>query len=204
MPSPPRRNLRNVLPFVLESMNIANLERLRQVSPEYRNIINRSGVLRRKIQEARRTIRERTAARLQTPVFRYINAPRWKQIMFPELRIGLHPTVGAGGMFQYAWGMGPYIRKYAGRTPRGTLPATHKRTYNAWAQEYGRPPYTPNNINKQHVARALLRGFRKKRFQNPNARPNRNNFPNGPNGSKAYRNALNNWTRRGAPGGSTN
>jgi hypothetical protein len=197
-------NLTNVLPFMLENINIANLERLRQVSPKYRNIINRSGILRRKIQEAQQTLRERVAARVQDPRFRYVNAPRWKEMMFPESRIGLYPTVGispGGTGHRYARDMGSHIREYAGRTPRGTLPAEHKRTYNEWAREYSQAPYSPNNINKRHVARALLKAFRKRRS---GGRPNRNNFPPGLMGEKPYRNAMNRWMRRGKPGGSAN
>lgn len=150
---------------LLNTMNLANLYALRLSSKAMRNKINASGVIQRKIPAALRAeVQKRALIRANDPTFKYLNAYQWRNMMFPERRLGLHPTVGVNSRTMTHRSMGQHIRNFAGRTSRGVLPKVHKNLYATWALEHneGRP-YVPNNRNKQAVARALLAAFRKRK-----------------------------------------
>lgn len=150
---------------LLNTMNLANLYALRVSSKAMRNKINASGVIQRKIPAALRAeVQKRALIRANDPTFKYLNAYQWRNMMFPERRLGLHPTVGVNSRTMTHRSMGQHIRNFAGRTSRGVLPKVHKNLYATWALEHneGRP-YVPNNRNKQAVARALLAAFRKRK-----------------------------------------
>jgi len=150
---------------LLNTMNLANLYRLRLTSKAMRNKINASGVIAKKIPAAQRAeVQKRALNRLKNPSYKYLNVPYWRNMMFPERSLGLHPTVGVNSILKTHHRMGEHIRQFAGRTARGVLPPVHKLTYDIWAREHnlGRP-YAPNNRNKQAVARALLAAFRKRK-----------------------------------------
>jgi hypothetical protein len=150
---------------LLNTMNLANLYRLRLTSKAMRNKINASGVIQRKIPAAQRAeVQKRALKRANDPMFKYINAYQWRNQMFPENRIGLHPTVGVNSRTMTHHRMGQHIRNFAGRTTRGVLSKKSKHTYGVWALEHNQGrPYVPNNRNKQAVARALLAAFRKRK-----------------------------------------
>jgi hypothetical protein len=150
---------------LLNTMNLANLYRLRLTSKAMRNKINASGVIQRKIPAALRTeVQKRARKRVEDPTFKYLNAYQWRNQMFPERRLGLHPTVRVNSRTQTHHRMGEHIRNFAGRTSRGVLPRVHKNLYATWALEHNQGrPYVPNNRNKQAVARALLAAFRRRK-----------------------------------------
>jgi hypothetical protein len=150
---------------LLNTMNLANLYALRLTSKAMRNKINASGLIEKKIPAALRAeVQKRARIRVNDPTFKYLNAYQWRNQMFPERRLGLHPTVGVTSRLMTHPAMGQHIRQHAGRTSRGVLPKVHKNMYTTWAREHneGRP-YVPNNRNKQAVARALLAAFRKRK-----------------------------------------
>jgi len=150
---------------LLNTMNLANLYRLRLTSKAMRNKINASGVIAKKIPAALRAeVQKRARIRANDPTFKYLNASYWRNQMFPERRLGLHPTVGVTSRTMTHHRMGQHIRNFAGRTSRGVLPRVHKNLYATWALEHNQGrPYVPNNRNKQAVARALLAAFRKRK-----------------------------------------
>jgi hypothetical protein len=150
---------------LLNTMNLANLYRLRLSSKAMRNKINATGVIQRKIPAALRAeVQKRARKRAADPMFGYLNAYQWRRQMFPEHSLGLHPTVGVTSRLTTHHRMGEHIRNFAGRTSRGVLPKVHKNLYATWALEHneGRP-YVPNNRNKQAVARALIAAFRRRK-----------------------------------------
>jgi hypothetical protein len=165
MPSPKSpTGLTNALWNVkFRNMNIPNLEALRKTSKKMRNLIDRSGILRNKIRNAKNRIRQRTAARLADPLWAY-HAANWRRNAVPAMHLGLHPTLAIGAPYMHHPGMGQHIRRYVRRTRFGLLHPVMKQRYNNWAVEHNQGrPYAPNSANKRHVARALLAGFRKRK-----------------------------------------
>lgn len=165
--SPPHTLVGNIgkLNGLLNKMNLANLYALRRTSRAVRNKINASGLIAKKIPAALRA-RVQTMARKRAadPSFQYLNAPIWREQMFPETRLGLHPTVASNSRTMTHHRMGEHIRNFAGRTSRGVLPRVHKNLYATWAREHNQSrPYVPNNRNKQAVARALIAAYRRRK-----------------------------------------
>jgi hypothetical protein len=165
--SPPRTLTSSIghLNAVLNQLSLKNLYALRLTSPAMRNKINASGIIATKIPAALRArVQNRGRALAANTTFKYLYAPLWREKMFPELRMGLHPTVASSSQTQTHRRMGEHIRNFAGRTSRGVLPRAHKTTYAIWAQEHNQGrPYVPNMRNKQAVARALVAAYRRRK-----------------------------------------